>query len=117
MSLQSSLYTLLASTFSNRIYPSVAPFGVATPYATYTRVTALEQNTLDANGGTGNTVNTLVQIDIWSTTYLEASTKAAAVKTLLKGWAMENVVTNEQDGYEPDTTLYRVILEISVWHL
>lgn len=117
MSMQSSLYTLLASTFTNRFYPLVAPFGVTAPYATWRRIIAIEQNTIDTNGGTGNSINTPVQIDVWATTYLEAITKADAVKTLLKGWALENVVIREQDEYERDTQLYRVILEISVWHL
>lgn len=116
MSLQSSLYTLLNSTFSGQLYPSVAPFGTVAPYATYSRVSASEQSTLDTNGGTGNPTNTRLQIDVYALTYSEATTKADAIKSLLKGWSIENVVLIEQEDYEPDTLLFRVMLDISIWH-
>lgn len=117
MSLQSSLYTLLNSVFSGRFYPAVAPFGVVSPYATYSRVSAIEQSTLDTNGGTGNSTNTRLQIDVYALTYSDAMTKADELKTLLKGWAEENVVLSEQEDYEPDTLLFRVMLDLSIWHL
>ncbi|MBK5203853.1 MAG: DUF3168 domain-containing protein [Polaromonas sp.] len=117
MSLQSDLYALLNGTFTGRLYPSVAPFGAVAPYATYSRVSSIEQSTLDANGGTGNEANTRMQIDVWALSYSEASTKAEAVKTALKGWTTANIILSEQDDYEPDTLLFRVMLDLSIWHL
>ena len=117
MSMQSSLYTLLNGIFSGRFYPRAAPHGVATPYATWRRIIAIEQNTLDTNGGTGNETNTRMQINVWATTALEAGAKADAIKAALKGWGITNVLLEEQDTEEPDTLLYGVILDISIWHL
>lgn len=117
MSVQTDFVALASPLFSGRLYPAVAPAGVTAPYATYTRVTAIEQSTLDANGGAGNSVNTRLQVDVWALTYLDAQGTAGALKTALKGWALENIVLAEQDGYENDTRLHRVMLDVSIWHL
>lgn len=117
MSLQTDFFELAGAIFAGRLYPGVAPADVATPYATYTRVVAIEQATLDVNGGTGNSTNTRLQIDIWSPVYLDVHTKASALKAALKGWVVENIILSEQDGYEADTHLHRVMLDVSLWHL
>jgi hypothetical protein len=117
MNLQTDLFTLLSGLFSTRIYPAVAPENTATPYAVYTRVDAQEQTTLDTNGGTGNASNTLLQIDVYASTYGAAQASATAVKTALKSWATENTLESEQDFYEPDTKLHRVRMDVSAWHL
>ena len=116
MSLQTEFFTLSTGIFSGRVYPQTAPAEVVAPYCTYSRIAAIEQTTLDTNGGTGNASNTRLQIDVWALTYAEAQTKAAAVKAALKGWAVENVLLDEQDMHEPDTGLHRVMLDISTWH-
>lgn len=116
MSLPSDLFALLGGVFAGRLYANAAPFGVVAPYAVYSRVSAIEESTLDANGGTGNAISTRLQIDVWATSYIDAQANAAAVKTALKGWALENILLSEQDGYEADTKLHRVILDISIFH-
>lgn len=116
MSIQSEFYALVNPIFVGRAYPIVGPDAPVTPYLTYFRVIGIEQNTLDANGGTGNAINTQLQADVWAATYGEAQAKAAAVKAALKTWTVENVVTGEQDLFEADTKLHRVMMEISTWH-
>lgn len=116
MSVQSDFFALVNSIFTGKAYPGTAPAGTAAPYCTYSRITAIEQMTLDANGGTGNASNTRLQIDVWAMTYSEAQAKAAAVKAALKGWAVENVLLDEQDMHEADTGLHRVMLDVSAWH-
>lgn len=117
MSIQTEFFTLVSGLFAAQVYPNVAPEGVVPPYATYTRVSAVEDPTLDTNGGAGNATNTRLQIDVFATTYAAAQSSASAVKTALKGWAAENILLDEQDLYEPDTKLHRVLLEASIWHL
>lgn len=117
MTITSDFFTLVTSTFSARVYPNVAPEDVTIPYCVYSRVAAVEQVTIDQNGGTGNASNTRLQADVYASTYAEAQTKAAAIKTALKTWAVENVVLGDQDFYESDTKLHRVMLDISTWHL
>lgn len=116
MSIQSDFYTLVGPLFSARLYPNVAPDTPVPPYAVYFRVSGIEVSTLDTNGGSGNPSNTRLQLDVWAKTYAEAQSSAAAVKTALKDWAVENNVLLEQDMYEPDTKLHRVMLDISTWH-
>lgn len=117
MSLQTDLFTLLESLFSGRVYPSLAPEDTASPYVVYTRVSSVEENSLDANGGSANASNTRLQIDIYASSYSAAQSSAATVKSALKGWATENTLQGEQDFYEPDTKLHRVMLDVSTWHL
>lgn len=117
MSITSDFFTLTTDIFSTRVYPQVAPDSVETPYCVYSRIVAVEQMTLATNGGTGNDINTRLQIDVWASSYGTAQTKAAAVKAALKTWMVENVLLDEQDFYEPDTKLHRVMLDISTWHL
>lgn len=116
MSIQSDFYTLVGPLFGTRVYPNVAPDTPVAPYAVYFRVSGTEVSTLDSNGGAGNANHTRLQLDVWAKTYAEAQSSAAAVKTALKDWAVENNVLLEQDMYEPDTKLHRVMLDISTWH-
>lgn len=117
MSLQSDLVALIGPIFAGRCYPNVAPDAPVKPYATYFRVASSEDVTLDDNGGIGNASNTRIQIDVWADSYGDAQAKAALVETALKGWGVENIIESEQDMYEPETKLHRVMLDVSVWHL
>ncbi|MBK5206123.1 MAG: DUF3168 domain-containing protein [Polaromonas sp.] len=117
MNFQAELKTLLGSLVTGGVWANVVSGVAVTPYITWSRITAIEQTTLDTNGGTGNASNTRLQIDVWALTYAEAQTKAAAVKAALKGWAVENILLDEQDMHEPDTGLHRVMLDLSTWHL
>ena len=116
MNFQAAFKTLLNPLVSGGAWAKVAPDGTLAPYIVYGRVTSSEENTLDDNGGSGNEENTLMQIDVWGKTYAEAQAKAGAVKAAMKSWATENIKTGDQDDYEPDTKLHRVILEYSIWH-
>ncbi|MEC5213316.1 hypothetical protein RCH06_001862 [Polaromonas sp. CG_9.5] len=116
MSVQTDFVALVSGAVAGRAYPA-GTASTVTPYITYSRITAIEQATLDANGGTGNLINTRLQIDVWAASYGAAQSTAAAVKAALKGWSNENIVLSEEDGFEPDTKLHRVMLDTSIWHL
>lgn len=116
MSIQSDLFALLGPLFANRVYPQGTAPAYTAAYMTYSRLNTSEESTLDVNGGTGNLFNSRVQIDIYSLAFGDAQAKAAAVKAALKGWSVSNVMQDEQDMYEPDTKLHRVMLDVSTWH-
>ena len=116
MSIQTQLFAQLQSIFTGRFYPAIAPDKTALPYGVYSRISAVEQATLDSNGGEGNNINTRLQIDIYAATYLAAQSAAQSVKTAMKSWTVTNIVDSEQDFYEPETKLYRVMLDFSAWH-
>lgn len=117
MSMQTEFVTLVGAITAGRVYPMGSATAPVAPYITYTREIAIEQTTLDANGGTGNAINTRFQVDIWSMSYGEAQSLAAAVKSTMKGWAAENVLLGDHDFYEADTKLHRVMLDYSIWHM
>jgi hypothetical protein len=117
MSVQTDFIALAGAIFEDRVYPFGAEEMPVPPYATFFRVAAAEEATLDQNGGTDNPSNTRLQVDVWSLKYLEAQELADAVKDALKGWAVENTLLGEQDMFEEDTRLHRVMLDISTWHL
>lgn len=115
MSIQTELRALLGPLVGDRVYPVVAPESPTAPYATYQRVAAVPQNVMAGNGGESLT-NTRLQIDVYATTYGEAQAKAEAIKAALRGWAVQNVTNSEQDLYESDVKLHRVMIDISIWH-
>lgn len=116
MSIQSDLFALLGPVMGSRVYPQGTAPAYAGAYVTYSRIDSIEESTLDTNGGTGNLFNTRLQIDVYSTSFGEAQTKAAAVKAALKGWSIVNIPITDEDMYEPDTKLHRVMMQVSTWH-
>jgi len=117
MNFQPELKTLLGSLVIGGVWAGVVTGKAVTPYITWSRVVAVEQTTLDTNGGTGNASNTRLQINIWALSYSEAQNKATNIKDALKSWPVENTWISEQDLHEADTGLHGVMLDISTWHL
>ena len=116
MSIQTDLRALIGSLVADRAYPVAAPDSPVAPYLTYQRVSAVPENVLSGNGGAAPLMNTRLQIDVYATTYSEAQAKAQAIKDALQGWAIQNVTNSEQDLYEDDVKLHRVMIDISTWH-
>jgi hypothetical protein len=114
MSVQSDFKTLMAADIvGTRVYPNSAPDSPVKPYIVYSRLSSQEQNTLE---GTGVLTQTRMQVDVWADTYGEAQAKAGLVKARMKTWATKNIKVDEQDFYESDTKLHRVMLDYSIWH-
>lgn len=113
MSVQEQLVTLLTPVAP--IYPFTATQNTAPPYLIYQRVSSTVNNVLDGNGNPPIN-NTRMQIDCWGRNYAECQALAASVTTAMLGWFLQNVKLDEQDGYEEDVKLYRVILDFNIWH-
>jgi hypothetical protein len=116
MSIQTDLRALIGAIVDERAYPVAAPDSPVAPYLTYQRVSAVPQNVMAGNGGAAPLMNTRLQIDVYAATYAEAQAKADAIKAALRGWAIQNVTNSEQDLYEGDVKLHRVMIDISTWH-
>ena len=117
MAIQTELFTLLSPLVGNRVHPNTAlekPY--TTPYIVYSRISAVRENTLEQGGGSNALVQTNMQIDIYSKSYSEAMTISGQVQTSLRGWSNQNIVQMEQDFYEPDESVHRIMLEVSIWH-
>lgn len=116
MTILSDFFSLVDPVFDGRAYRNAAPDSPTAPYAVFFRVTGVEGATLDPNGGIGNESETRMQLDIYALSGVDVDAKADAAKAALKGWSKSNIILLEQDGYEADTKLHRVTLDISIIH-
>lgn len=111
--IQEQVVSALGSVVGGRIFPNTAPNNTQTPYVVYLRVASAPENTL-ADGVPIE--NTRVQIDCFDTTYAAALTLAEGVKAALRASSLTFVLLMEQDQFEFDARLHRVILDFSIWH-
>lgn len=138
MSVESKLYSILSSTFSNELYPVVHPdpdgteTEVAQLYAIFAKVGGAAFNTLN---GTGDLERPRIQISIYGINFDDVITKEAAVKVAMKiantvssqaidagndpfetTGALPNIqVSVPSHGYESDTKRFYSHLEFYVW--
>lgn len=116
MSLASQLFKLLngATQAGSKVYPMAAPDQTLAPFITYQRVNSSSENVLD--GSKVNLINTRLQIDIYSTNYMQSAAIFKEVDVLMgQGFSQITSIQN-QDAYEAAVDLYRVIAEYSIWH-
>jgi hypothetical protein len=109
------LFTLLngATGAGSNVFPQISPDGTVSPYITYSRISAQSNNVLS---GTTSLINTRVQIDVYANTYALAQSIATQVDGLMASWVFQNVSNPQQDIYEAEVRLFRVLLDYSVWH-
>ena len=114
--IQEALYTLLAAITATggRVYPVVAPALPTSPFMVYERISAIPQNSMSE---TASLINSRVQIDVYSQTYSEAQTVAAAVVTAMNGWSYQNVRLMSRDLFDFETRLHGVSADFSIWHV
>ena len=100
----------------SRFHPVRLPEGVTLPAATYQRVGGGPRNSLD--GFTNGLTNVLLQIDIWARTPDAAREIAAAISARMNTMTttLRSVLQSEDDDYEPETKLFRIIQQYSCWH-
>lgn len=109
--IQSDIFTALSTAFSTRLYPLAAPEDVVRPFGVYSRVAA---NPVTLSGSINSTE---MQIDVYANTYAEALTLATSAQTAIAAAStLKSSQIQAVDEYEPETKLYRVILEFTAWH-
>jgi hypothetical protein len=111
--IQQDIYAALSAVAGGRVFPNVAPHNVQKPYLVYQRVAGVPENTL---ADSAPIHNTRIQIDCYDTSYSKALTLADAVKAALLASSINHVLLLEQDQFEFDALLHRVILDFSIWH-
>jgi hypothetical protein len=82
------------------------------PYIVWSRVASTPTTSL---GGPSLLQNTRLQIDIYARTVSEAATIESALETAMQASSITNVSLSSQDIVEPDTRLFHVIKDYSVW--
>ena len=111
--IQQDLFAALAGVAGGRVFPNVAPNNVQKPYVVYARVSSAPENTR-ADGAPIE--NTRLQVDCFDATYAAAVVLAETVKAAIKSSAITHVLLLEQDQFEPEALLHRVILDFSIWN-
>lgn len=105
MSVESDIFAVLCALVANRVYPDVAPEGVAKPYFTYQQVGGPPINFLN---GIPDKRSGRFQINVWSATRSQAMTLIRQAEDALRLSSALNAST--QGGavalYEEDTKLY-----------
>lgn len=97
----------------NRIYPQGAPNDYTIPFIVYHRISAEPQNMMD--GSTPTLRNTLLQLDSYDNTYAGAQALSLQVAAALTPAPIRALVAREEEFYEADVKLHRIVLELSIW--
>lgn len=108
--------TLITDIVSTRVYPVKMPQGLAAfPSLVYGRVSAERVYTLSEYT---KTEKATVQIDILANSFDTARALAEKVHTAMFASTHFEMcyLANDQDLYEHDYELYRVIQDYTVWH-
>lgn len=103
----------IAAVINDRLFPIIAPQGVAKPYVTYLRINGAPLTDLD--GLDGGMIIIRLQIDVYAATFEAARALAELIRVRLQTAASSFTArTNfDQDFYEDDVRLYRTALDCS----
>ena len=83
-----------------------------TPYIIYAVISNIPTTTLD--GPTG-LENRRMQVDVWGATYGEVKALEVTVKSTMAASTITNVPLSTMDLHEPETNLFRVTMDYSIW--
>jgi hypothetical protein len=114
MSIESELYPLLAARCP-RVFPDVAPLGTVTPYVTWQGLGGRTLRFLENTPADKR--NTLMQINVWSATRMQAITLMRDIEDALCASASltVNPMGEPLSTYEEDTNLYGSLQRFSIY--
>lgn len=115
MTVEATLYTTLQILVGGRLYPDVAPFGTARPFATFQQVGGTSVNFIDSTLPSKS--NARLQVSVWADTRSAASLLMKQVEAALRSaTALQTTVLGQPVAtYEPDTLLYGARQDFSFW--
>lgn len=114
MSMESDLYVLLAA-ICPRVYPDIAPAGVAIPYITWQSLGG--EPLRFGDGAQPDKRHTLMQVSVWSATRIESINLIHQVENAICNsdlW-QANPQGEALSTYEPDTELRGSIQRFEIW--
>lgn len=106
------IFNALKGLVQNRVHPLVAPDKPATPYIVYQRIASVPENTLSDGVPIDQT---RLQVDSYADDYLSVQNLATSVKAAMAAAFPQSTLQLEQDLYEQDTKLFRVMHDYSIW--
>lgn len=111
--LEEDFVSTLSSTFSGRLYCSVAPANAIEPYATYEQISGNQEYAMD---GRTTLTNARMQLDIFGRTKSAINALAASAETAMdQASAFKSITQNQMDLFEDAKLMYRVMRDFSIW--
>lgn len=111
----------ISALVSTRCYPLTLPQGVTLPAITYQ--TIAHPGLISHDGAVG-LARVRIQVDCWDDDYAGALALGAQVRSALLGYAgamgataaANGRIVNELDDYEPETKIWRRLVDAAIWH-
>jgi hypothetical protein len=98
-----------------RVAAGMLPEGELRPYVTYSLITG---ERIPSMTDSGLMRHARIQLDCWSPNYGQSKQIALAVETAIEASALFEVVfIGDQDLYDNETKLHRVVVDYSVWQV
>ena len=114
MTMESELHTLLL-TKCPRVFPDIAPSGTVTPFVTWQGLGGESLGFLDNTAADKR--NTLMQVNVWSSTRLQALQMAREIEDAMRASAafVASPLGEPLSTYEPDVPVYGTLQRFSIW--
>lgn len=114
MSAEATIHALLSGLVAARVYPDVAPSGVARPFIVYQQVGG--QGVVYTEGTMPDHENARMQIACWATTRTQAITLAKQAEALIcASELMAHPLGSRISVHEPETNLYGARQDFDCW--
>ena len=113
MTIAADIVTTLGATLSNRLYPMVAPAGVAAPYGVYQQVSGVPITHLS---GQSNRTNYRFQVDIFARDKIALDALAVSVMAAMDAATLfKSICLNSTELFEDPAMYFRVTMDFSIW--
>lgn len=111
----------LVALIASKVFPLKAPHDFNAPYVTYQKISG---NRFQAHEGNSDLSNPRFQFSCWAVSYKQAKLVANQVVSAMHAFkgVVDGVdiqmsgVDSEVDTYDEETKLFRVIIDIVLWH-
>jgi hypothetical protein len=115
MTVEKQIFETLRALVDGRVYPDVAPEGVARPYVTYQQVGGVPVNFVD--GGIPGMRNARFRVNVWDDRRATVTATCVAVEHALRNdpALQTTVMTNPVALNDPETRLRGTSQDFSVW--
>ncbi len=114
MSVEAGVFGALRGLVADRVWPDVAPDGVALPYITYQQVGGRAVNFVEALP-VGKR-NARMQINVWAASRIESSNLMRAAEDALMLSVQASALSAFMSIHEPDLRLYGAQQDFSIWY-
>ena len=110
--LETSLYTLLSPLVSGKAYPLIAKQGDTAPFIVFSAVS--NEQDVSICGSTRD-ADRLFQVDCYHTNHKDMCTLRESTIAALQGSSIIEAVESFATDYEPDTKLFRALIQVRCW--